>query len=271
MASEKRIKLTEFVDLRGKTIVISGAFGIIGRAFCQYVNNLTPCLILIDHPSSYDESFVASLRLAGSQVHTFLVDFEVSDARKRTFAEISKAFKVIDVLINNAAFVGTTNLNGWSTEFESQSVDTWERALKVNLTTPFELIQVLYRNLKLSGCASIINIGSIYGELGPDWDLYEGTNMGNPAAYSASKGGLLQLTRWLATTLAPEIRVNSISPGGIKRNQPYKFEEKYNSRTPLRRMATVEEIVPAITFLASSDSKYITGQNLRIDGGWSIW
>lgn len=263
--------MADFVDLRGKTIVISGAFGNIGRAFCRYVNNLNPTLILIDHPSSFDETFVASLRSAGSKVHTYLVDFENREARKMTFDEISKSFKVIDILINNAAFVGSKDLEGWVTNFESQSIDTWERALNVNLTTPFELIQSLYKNLYLSEYASVINIGSIYGELGPDWGLYEGTNMGNPAAYSASKGGLLQLTRWLATSLSPRIRVNSISPGGLKRDQPKEFEEKYNSRTPLRRMANVDDIVPAITFFASNNSRYITGQNLRIDGGWSIW
>ena len=118
---------------------------------------------------------------------------------------------------------------------------------------------------------NIINITSIYGEQGPDWRLYEGTKMGNPAAYSASKGGLAQLTRWLATTLAPDIRVNALSPGGIFRNQPNEFVDRYVNKTPLERMANESDFSGAIAFLASDLSAYMTGQILSIDGGFGVW
>lgn len=95
--------------------------------------------------------------------------------------------------------------------------------------------------------------------------------MGNPAAYAASKGGLVQLTRWLATTLAPQVRVNSISPGGVFRNQPASFVERYKARTPLRRMATEDDFRGAIAYLTSDLSAYVTGQNLAVDGGWGVW
>ena len=119
--------------------------------------------------------------------------------------------------------------------------------------------------------ASIVNIGSIYGMLGPDWGLYEGTAMSNPAAYGASKGALIQLTRWLATTIAPKIRVNIVSPGGIFRDQPNSFVKKYEERTPLGRMANENDFSGAILFLASDLSRYVTGQNIIVDGGWSSW
>ena len=125
--------------------------------------------------------------------------------------------------------------------------------------------------LKKSRGGSIINIASIYGSYGPDYQLYEGTSMGNPAAYAASKGGLLQLTRWLATTLAPNVRVNAISPGGVFRNQPENFVKRYVARTPLRRMATEEDFCGAISYLSSDLSRYVTGQNLAVDGGWGVW
>lgn len=95
--------------------------------------------------------------------------------------------------------------------------------------------------------------------------------MGNPAAYAASKGGLIQLTRWLATTLAPAVRVNSVSPGGIARGQPDEFVKRYEARTPLRRMATEEDFKGIIALLASDASSYITGQDIMLDGGWSAW
>ena len=122
-----------------------------------------------------------------------------------------------------------------------------------------------------SGNASIINIGSIYGVYGPDPSLYQDLSLHNPAAYAASKGGLIQLTRWLATTLAPFVRVNSISPGGIFRNQPEEFVDRYSSKTPLGRMGTEEDIKGAIMYLATDLSNWVTGQNVLIDGGWGTW
>jgi NAD(P)-dependent dehydrogenase (short-subunit alcohol dehydrogenase family) len=107
--------------------------------------------------------------------------------------------------------------------------------------------------------------------VGPDMRLYEGTGMGSPAAYAASKGGLLQLTRWLATVLAPTIRVNAVTPGGILRGQPQVFRERYIARTPLGRMGSEEDLQGAVAYLASDLSAYVTGHNLVVDGGWTAW
>ena len=167
--------------------------------------------------------------------------------------------------------MGTADLQGWSTAFEQQSLDTWRRALEVNLTAPFHLSQGLSPLLRRSKGANILNITSIYAEQGPDWRLYEGTSIGNPAAYGASKAGLTQLTRWLATTLAPDVRVNAISPGGIFRNQPEAFVQRYVGKTPLARMATEDDFRGAIAFLTSDLSSYMTGQILGIAGGWGVW
>ena len=95
--------------------------------------------------------------------------------------------------------------------------------------------------------------------------------MGNPAAYAASKGGVVQLSRWLSTTVAPDVRVNTVSPGGIRRNQPESFINKYEAKTPLGRMGTEEDFVGIIGYLASDLSSYVTGQNILVDGGWSVW
>ena len=125
--------------------------------------------------------------------------------------------------------------------------------------------------LEKSGAASVIQIASIYGMLGPDLRLYEGTGMGNPAAYAASKGGLLQMTRWLSTVLAPKVRVNAITPGGIWRRQAAEFVERYESRVPLGRMGSEEDLKGAVAYLASDLSAYVTGHNLVVDGGWTAW
>jgi len=147
----------------------------------------------------------------------------------------------LSCLVNNAAFVGSSNLQGWSSSFEEQNIATWRRAFEVNLTAAFHLSQLFAPELRSSSQGNIINVASIYGELGPDWSLYCGTDMGNPAAYSASKGGLIQLTRWLATSMAPSVRVNAISPGGIFRGQPESFVSRYVAKTPLGRMAIEDD------------------------------
>ena len=155
--------------------------------------------------------------------------------------------------------------------YENQTINTWRRAIEVNLTASFHLCQLFNEQLKRSGHGSIINISSIYGFVGPKMSLYEGTSMGNPAAYAISKGGVIQMTRWLSTILAPDIRVNCISLGGISRRQPKAFIDRYINCTPLKRMGREEDIKGAIAYLASDMSRWVTGTNLVIDGGWTVW
>ena len=95
--------------------------------------------------------------------------------------------------------------------------------------------------------------------------------MANPAGYGASKGGVLQLMKYLATNLAPYVRVNAVSPGGVWRQQPNIFRQRYEARTPLGRMATEEDLKGAVAYLASDLSSYVTGHNLVVDGGWTVW
>ena len=117
----------------------------------------------------------------------------------------------------------------------------------------------------------IINISSIYGAVGPVPRLYEGTSMVNEAHYAVAKGGVIQLTRYLATTMAPTVRVNCIAPGGLQASQPKKFINKYIESTPMCRMAEPEDMKGAMAFLASDLSAYVTGQILFVDGGWTVW
>lgn len=207
----------------------------------------------------------------GINAYGITCDLESEEERKSLVQQVEDRGHGLNILINNAAFIGSSSLKGWSVPFEEQSLESWRQGLEVNLTAAFDLCQGLSPLLKASGSGNIINIASIYGQYGPDWSLYEGTSMSNPAAYGASKGGLIQLSRWLATTLAPDVRVNVISPGGISRGQPQSFVERYESRTPMGRMATEEDFRGSIAFFASKASGYVTGHNLMVDGGWGIW
>lgn len=259
------------MNMKGRTALITGATGGLGQHMAETIAELGGRVVLIDRPGSDYTPLTSRLHQYGTEVFCIDCDLESEDERKQLITEVNEQFLSIDVLINNAAFVGTTDLSGWITSFEEQEIGTWRRAIEVNLTAAFDLSKSLLPLLKESGKGSIINIASIYGVSGPIHSMYKGTEMGNPAAYSVSKGGLIQLTRWLSTTVAPEVRVNTVSPGGVFRQQPQEFVDRYEKRTPLERMAVEEDFKGIIAYLSSDMSSYVTGQNIHVDGGWGVW
>lgn len=264
--------INDLMSLKDRRALVTGATGGLGRAISDTLAELGADLILIDRPGSDFDSLVESLSEQwGCDIDHKECDLEQQRDRADLMDWVVKDHKDLNILINNAAFVGASNLQGWIEPFEDQSIETWRRAIEVNLTAVFDLCQGLLSALNEADGASIINIASIYGEFGPDWRLYEGTKMGNPAAYAVSKGGLIQFTRWLATTLAPNVRVNAVSPGGVFKNQPENFITRYEERTPMGRMATEDDFRGVVAYLASDMSKYVTGQNLFVDGGWGVW
>lgn len=262
----------ELSNLQGRRALITGATGALGRVMADTLAELGADLVLVDRPGSDFDGLRASLAKSWDvNVECLVCDLEYQTQRTELMGSLKGSGKGLNILINNAAFVGTSDLNGWGVPFGQQTVETWRRALEVNLTAIFDLCQGLTPLLKVAQGASIINIASIYGMYGPDWSLYDGTSMSNPAAYGASKGGLIQFTRWLATTIAPHIRVNSISPGGIFRGQPAAFLRRYEAKTPLGRMATEDDFRGVVAYLGSDMARYVTGQNIVVDGGWGIW
>lgn len=259
-------------SLADKRVLVTGASGHLGSTLVRWLVADGAFVYLLDQ--DLDPLHAVRDSVAGTGPHeptVFAVDLESSEVRESFANELGSLIPHLDGVVHNAAFVGTSAGEGWASAFEKQTLEPWARSLEINLTAPFHLTQLLMPVLRKSASPSIVSIGSIYGLLGPDWALYEGLDMGNPAGYAASKGGVIQLTRWLATTLAPHIRANSVSPGGIERSQPQAFIDAYVAKTPLGRMASEEDIVGAVAFLLSGASAYITGQNITVDGGFSAW
>jgi NAD(P)-dependent dehydrogenase (short-subunit alcohol dehydrogenase family) len=263
--------LRELESLKGRVAVITGGAGKIGEAFAEALGELGASIGI------FDVAEVAASQRASQIAEGFAVEasaFVVDVSREESVqAAVSAAVAQlggIDILINNAAYP-RLDLPDDGLEIETQNLAHWQANLDVMLTGAFLMTRACASHLRRSRRGSVINIASIYGLLGPDMRLYDGTEMGNPAHYAAAKGGIVQLTRYWATTLAPEVRVNCIAPGGVWRQQPDSFHERYKSRTPLGRMATEEDLKGAVAYLGSDLSAYVTGQVLAVDGGWTAW
>lgn len=257
-------------SLDGKKILVTGAAGHLGRALCEYLVSDGAVVFAVDIDTTALNRLQKELSPLGEPVVVLSADLADEVSRVSLAEAVIEHTQHLDGVVFGAAFVGTSSLDGWAANFTDQSLASWRAALELNLTAPFHLSQLLVSLLRRGTNPVIVNIGSIYGSIAPDWKLYEGLSMANPAAYGASKGGLIQLTRWLASVLAPDIRVNLVSPGGIVRDQPVEFVERYNQRSHLGRMATEQDVVGQIVNLLSRASGYVTGQVITVDGGFSV-
>ena len=263
--------ITELSRMDGRVSLVIGGAGHIGTVAASGLAELGSNLAIVDLNEDRVRSISDEIRKAhGVEVLEVIADLESEEDVRSIPSTVSQHFGRLDVLVHLAAIVNP-ELGGWTTRFEDQSVTQWRRGIEINLTSAFLLAQGCVEWLRKSPNGSMIFFGSTYGIVGPDWSIYEGTDMGNAAGYAASKGGIIQLTRWLATTLAPDVRVNTLSPGGVYRDHLEVFRNAYSNKTPLKRMATEEDYKAGVAFLASDMSRYVTGHNLVIDGGWTAW
>lgn len=264
--------VNQLADLSGRRALITGGAGHIGFTAGEALVELGATVAFLDRDETGCQKGADTLcRIRAGCARAIVCDLGDEAATRRMVRDLVREEGGPDIIVHCAAYVGATSAPGWAVPFEQQTVATWDAAMRVNLTSAFVLVQEARDALAVSGRGAVILMASMYGMVGPDLRLYGGTAMQNPAGYGASKGGLLQFTRYLATVLAPRVRVNAISPGGVWRGQPGAFRERYESRTPLARMATEEDLKGAVAYLASDLSAYVTGHNLVVDGGWTAW
>jgi NAD(P)-dependent dehydrogenase (short-subunit alcohol dehydrogenase family) len=273
--------------LHGKVCVVTGALGLIGKELARALVEAGGRVVLtdLDHGGCVDRAHgLASLGLLGrtSDVLGHGADITNPGSLVALLAAVLDRFGRIDVLINNAAiddkFGGSAPRESM---FEHYDVERWRRVLDANVTGTFLCCQILggamveRRDQALAG-GSIINIASTYGIVAPDQSLYKKPDGSQPffkaPAYPTSKAAVLGFTRYLAAYWGPAgIRVNALSPGGVENGQADHFVASYRARTPLGRMATPADYAGAAVFLASDESAYMTGANLVVDGGFTIW
>lgn len=251
-----------------RVALVTGGCGPLGTRICSRLARDGLVVIAADLPAVVESRGHERAETSGAVV-SYGIDLTDRDRLDELMSHVERSYGGMDVLVHNAAFTGTSGLDGWAVPFAQQSDEAFDAALQLNLAVPFRLTRRARPLLAARPGSSVVMVSSIYGLVGPDLRLYEGTGMGNPAGYAASKGGLIQLTRYLAAVLAPAIRVNAVAPGGLARGQDPSFVERYVDRTPLGRMGTEDDVAEAIAWLASAGSAYITGQVLAVDGGWT--
>ena len=242
------------MNLKDKVIIVTGGSGLLGREFLKNIKSKGAIAINIDINIENDY-----------EKNNFFCDITSTDSIIDTIENIIKAYGRIDGLVNNAY----PRTEDWGSRLEDTSYESWAKNVNMQMNSVFLLIKkVMPELIKTNG--SIVNIASIYGVVGNDFTVYESTDITPPAAYSAIKGGLINFSRYMASCYGRQnVRINCVSPGGIKTNQNPVFVKNYEHKVPLKRMGNPDDIAPAVSFLLSDEAKYITGQNLIIDGGWT--
>lgn len=251
--------------LDGKIAVVTGGGGLYGTGFCRALAEAGATVVLTSRSLATADSAVAALRADGLDVRGFELDQSEPDSIDAFAARVSQTWGSVDVLVNNA-------VHRQGGDLAHTTAEDWDATAAVNARGLFLLTQTMVEQMIAAGRGgSIVNIGSIYGIVGPDFPVYDGTLATSPIFYSYDKGGMIGMTRYLASALGPHrIRVNCLCPGGLRsEGQDPTFVEQYVSRTPLGRMADHDDVPPALVFLASPASAYVTGTVLPVDGGWT--
>lgn len=261
-------------DVSNEVVLVTGVSGQLGRQYAEAFLSRGARVVGLDvHPSavtnqiqeSYPEAFMFTC-----------ADVTKKSSLEQALGHAQKKFGVPTVLVNNAAIDSPPSAppeeNG---PFEDYPEKSWDKVIDVNLKGVYLSCQVFGAAMAIAGRGSIVNVASIYGVVSPDQNLYEyrrkrGEVFYKPVAYSASKSGILNLTRYLAVYWGKKnVRVNSLTIAGVFNNQEQAFLDVYCGRIPVGRMANSDEYNGSVLFLASPASQYMTGANLVIDGGWT--
>lgn len=246
------------MELHNKIILVIGGSGLIGRTIVADIKKRGGIAVNAD----------ISVQTDLQSAMTIYCNVTEDESIISTINQVYDRFGRIDGLVNTA-YPRTPDRRS---RFEEMKPESWRKNIDMQLNSCFVSCQQVLIKMKEQGFGAIVNIGSIYGVVGNDFTLYQEYGGTSSPSYSAVKGGIINLTRFMASYFGPfGIRVNCVSPGGIKdeSNQHPSFIRRYEEKVPMRRLGNPDDIAPAVSFLLSDDAKYITGHNLMVDGGWT--
>ena len=264
--------MTKRFSLDDRVIAVTGAAGILGAVFCKELLSCGAKVVAIDHDGGALARMVEKLDET-SLLATYCVDIRDRSQVANVRQQAEDAFGPISGLLNNAA----TKSPNFFEPFETFPVEDWDHVMSVNLTGSVVCAQEFGGQMAQRGSGSIVNVLSIYGVAAPDQRIYEGSEylgraINTPAVYSASKAGLWGLTAYLSSYWgACGVRVNALTPGGIYSGQNETFVKRYSSRVPMNRMGSSDDLCGALVYLMSDSAGYVTGQNIVVDGGLTVW
>ena len=273
---EKTNVIPKIFDVKHKNIVLTGASGTLGSQYSHFLSAAGANMILVDLDDKKNKMLEKQIvKKYHTKCKSYLADISNKEEIKNISSKIISEFGTIDGLINNAGFTSTfakKQTKSYVTSFEEFPLELWNKTLAVNLTGVFLCSQEFGKVMAKRKKGVIINIASHYGLIGADQRIYGKSGLNSSASYAASKAGIVNLTRYLASYWRKKnIRVNTLTPGGVlnRKHHSREFVKKYSERTILNRMANENEYNGAILFLISDASSYMTGGNLVIDGGWT--
>ena len=270
-------------DLKNKIVVISGGAGFLGSEFSQIISSVGAVPIILDQNKKALGLLNKKFKKKNKKGNFFQVDLLNEEKVNNVIDTVIKKYKKIDCLINAAAFIEHSiqnKKNNYFDKFENYNFNIWKKSLSGNLSSNFITIKSVSKHMLKKKYGSIINIASDVAIISPDHRIYEankkinykGVDFNTTLSYSVAKSGIVSMTRYLATYWAKSgIRVNCISPAGVYKKHNKNFVKQLSDRIPMGRMAKPHELNGAIIYLCSNASSFVTGHNLVVDGGRTIW
>ena len=257
--------MPDLFTLEEKVVVVTGGLGLVGSSLVEALHDHGATVVVADVDEETGPSFVDDL---GSGARFVPTDVTSAASVQNLLSEVFDEYGRLDVLVN-AAYPKAEN---YGQPVEELTVEDWRENLDRHLTGYFlPSYYAAERMRKQAQGGNLVHLGSIYGIQAPHFQIYEGLDTSAPLEYATIKGGIVNLSRYLASYYGRfGVRSNVVSPGGVADDQPSAFVDRYEQQTPLGRMATPDDIDGAVVFLASNASSYVTGHNLVVDGGWTI-
>jgi NAD(P)-dependent dehydrogenase (short-subunit alcohol dehydrogenase family) len=263
-------------SLQGRTAIVTGALGNLGPIWMRALLGAGAAVLGLDLHERLTAPLKDLARQYGARLRLHRTDITDRRALNEALGLCLDVLGPPSILVNNAGIDQPPAAEPRTYRVEEWPLEQFRLVVDLNLSHTFGVSQVFGGEMVRRGSGSIINIGSLYASVSPDRSLYDHIAADppfiKPPGYGASKAGLINLTRYLATHWAPNgVRVNALSPGGVLGGQDAEFKRKFCAKVPLGRMAEAADLEGPLLFLASDASRYITGIELRVDGGFTAW